>query len=122
MWKLIQQTIDAVILFYQRIGAYSKVFACCEDVDAMAKACLTLLHSEKTQEAYSENARRKVLEDFNEAFDTTFSDEEFDTIGGLVVRSFGEFPGRGDVTVVDGLEFERDGLRARAELRRDGGD
>lgn len=54
------------------------------------------------------------IEDFNESFETTFSDEEFDTIGGLVVRSFGEFPGRGDVTRVDGLEFEV----LRADKRR----
>jgi magnesium and cobalt transporter len=54
------------------------------------------------------------IEDFNEAFKTEFSDEDFDTIGGLVVKSFGEFPGRGDSTCVAGLDFEV----LRADKRR----
>ena len=31
------------------------------------------------------------IEDFNEQFGTAFSDEEFDTIGGLVVKAFGTY-------------------------------
>lgn len=36
------------------------------------------------------------IEDFNEYFNTKFSDEEFDTIGGLVMSQFGYLPKRGD--------------------------
>jgi magnesium and cobalt transporter len=44
--------------------------------------------------------------DFNEAFGTTFSDQQFDTIGGLVTDHFGRVPRRGDVMEVDGLRVE----------------
>jgi len=43
---------------------------------------------------------------FNEAFGTTFSDEAFDTIGGLVTDHFGRVPRRGDQLEIDGLRFE----------------
>ena len=54
------------------------------------------------------------IEDFNEQFETEFSDEEFDTIGGLVVKSFGHFPSRGETTEVEGFAFEV----LRADKRR----
>jgi magnesium and cobalt transporter len=44
--------------------------------------------------------------DLNEAFGTTFSDEEFDTIGGLITDQFGRVPRRGDRIEIDGLRFE----------------
>jgi magnesium and cobalt transporter len=43
---------------------------------------------------------------FNQAFGTTFSDQEFDTIGGLVTDHFGRVPRRGDVMELDGLRIE----------------
>jgi len=43
---------------------------------------------------------------FNEAFGTTFADEGFDTIGGLVTDHFGRVPRRGDQMEIDGLRFE----------------
>jgi magnesium and cobalt transporter len=43
--------------------------------------------------------------DFNEYFGTQFSDEEFDTIGGLVMHQFGRLPRRGETVTIDGLEF-----------------
>jgi len=46
------------------------------------------------------------IEAFNEAFGTTFSDQEFDTIGGLLTDHFGRVPKRGDRIEVDGLRFE----------------
>jgi len=52
------------------------------------------------------------IEAFNEAFGTTFPDEEFDTIGGLVTDHFGRVPKRGDSVEIDGLRF--DVLRADA--------
>ena len=36
------------------------------------------------------------VEEFNDYFSTSFSDEEFDTIGGLVMRAFGHLPRRGE--------------------------
>jgi len=46
------------------------------------------------------------IQAFNEAFGTTFSDQEFDTIGGLVTDHFGRVPRRGDRMEIDGLRFE----------------
>ncbi len=46
------------------------------------------------------------IADFNRAFGTTFSDQEFDTIGGLVTDHFGRVPKRGDTMEVDGLRIE----------------
>jgi len=36
------------------------------------------------------------IADFNEALGTEFSDEEYDTVGGLVLKSAGQLPKRGD--------------------------
>ncbi|MHB0777416.1 HlyC/CorC family transporter [Halomonas sp. WWR20] len=36
------------------------------------------------------------IEDFNDRFDTDFSDEEFDTVGGLVMQRFGHLPRRSE--------------------------
>ena len=38
------------------------------------------------------------IEEFNEFFESEFSDEEFDTIGGLVINAFGHVPKRGETT------------------------
>ena len=46
------------------------------------------------------------IEDFNEHFNTDFSDEEFDTIGGLVIQAFGHMPSRNEVTTVNKFEFK----------------
>ena len=40
------------------------------------------------------------LSEFNEYFRTNFSDEEFSTIGGLVIQEFGRIPERGEITSV----------------------
>lgn len=45
------------------------------------------------------------IADFNEVLGTTFSDEEFSTIGGLVVSRFGHLPKRGETIEVEGLLF-----------------
>ncbi|MEQ5801357.1 transporter associated domain-containing protein [Halomonas sp. H10-9-1] len=45
------------------------------------------------------------IEDFNERFETHFSDEEFDTLGGLVMQRFGHLPARGEHTVIGGWRF-----------------
>jgi hemolysin (HlyC) family protein len=46
------------------------------------------------------------IEDFNEYFGKQFSDEEFDTIGGLVVHQIGHLPKRGERIVIDNLLFK----------------
>ncbi len=54
------------------------------------------------------------IEEFNEAFGTNFPDEAVDTIGGLVVKSFGHFPRRGESCVIGGMNFKV----LRADRRR----
>ena len=49
---------------------------------------------------------RTPIEDFNEYFGTGFSDEEFDTIGGLVVKAFGRLPRGGETQTLDGVSFQ----------------
>lgn len=43
---------------------------------------------------------------FNEYFKTRFSDQEIDTIGGLVMTSLGHLPRRGEKIEIDQFEFE----------------
>jgi magnesium and cobalt transporter len=52
--------------------------------------------------------------DFNAHFGTSFSDEEYNTVGGLVVRAFGRLPKRGESTSIDGFRFRV----VRADSRR----
>lgn len=46
------------------------------------------------------------IEDFNEHFGTQLSDEEFDTIGGLVAHRFGHVPRRGESVVIGAHRFQ----------------
>lgn len=46
------------------------------------------------------------IEEFNEHFGCHFSDDEFDTIGGLVIQAFGYMPTRHEVTTIDDFRFE----------------
>ena len=46
------------------------------------------------------------IDDFNDYFETTFSDEEFDTIGGLVMQALGHMPTRNEVAVIEKFEFK----------------
>lgn len=45
------------------------------------------------------------IEEFNEALGTAFSDEEFDTIGGLVMQHIGHMPKPGEITSIDECQF-----------------
>lgn len=45
------------------------------------------------------------IEDFNEVFETSFPDEEFDTIGGIVLQRFGHLPRREETVILDGFRF-----------------
>jgi magnesium and cobalt transporter len=46
------------------------------------------------------------IDDFNEEFGTDYSDDEFDTIGGLVMQQFGHLPERNETTTLEGFEFK----------------
>lgn len=46
------------------------------------------------------------IEQFNEALNTRFSDEDVDTIGGLVANHLGRVPRKGDVFDIDNVRFE----------------
>ncbi len=45
------------------------------------------------------------IADFNEALGTALSDEEFSTIGGLIVSRYGHIPKRGETTMIDNLRI-----------------
>lgn len=53
------------------------------------------------------------ITDFNEHFASNFSDEDFDTVGGLVVNHFGHVPKRNESITFDGFRF----LVLRADSR-----
>ena len=66
-----------------------------------------------SQGRYRVKALTEIV-DFNEALGTDFSDEEFSTIGGLVVSKFGHLPKRGEHISFDNLHF----TVLRADSRR----
>ena len=45
------------------------------------------------------------IENFNEFFDSEFSDDEFDTVGGLVMSAFGHLPKRNETTEIGAYRF-----------------
>ena len=54
------------------------------------------------------------IADFNTAFGTDFTDDAFDTVGGLVIHRFGRLPKRGESVTMGGLRFQV----LRADSRR----
>ena len=54
------------------------------------------------------------IEDFNEAFGCSLSDEEVDTVGGLVIRQLGRLPKRGEIIPLEGFKVQV----LRADSRR----
>jgi magnesium and cobalt transporter len=46
------------------------------------------------------------IADFNNHFGTHFSDEDYDTVGGLVVAHFGRLPKRGETIGIEGFSFQ----------------
>lgn len=57
------------------------------------------------------------IDDFNAHFETNFSDEEFDTIGGIIMHEFGCVPKRGDIIMLGDLQVRvttADNRRVRA--------
>ncbi len=47
-----------------------------------------------------------AIEQFNKVFATHFSDEAFDTVGGLVTEQFGRVPRRGETVTLESIRFE----------------
>ena len=64
-------------------------------------------------ERYRINATTEI-EDINQYFGTDYSDEEADTIGGLVIQEIGHLPERGEKVIIGPLQF----TIARADNRR----
>src|SRR3954467_9793889 len=54
------------------------------------------------------------IADFNEHFNSDFPDDEFDTVGGLVLQAFGRLPKRGEAVTVGDFRFRV----IRADSRR----
>lgn len=58
-------------------------------------------------EPHSYNVKATVpVEDFNEYFDSAICEDEFDTVGGVVLQAFGHLPERGESVEIDSLRFE----------------
>ena len=49
---------------------------------------------------------RTEIEEFNAAFGTTISDDEYDTIGGILMQAFGHMPARGESIILEELRYE----------------
>ena len=47
-----------------------------------------------------------TIEEFNDTFNTSFSDEEVDTVGGMVMTAFGHLPSRGEVVELENYSFK----------------
>jgi magnesium and cobalt transporter len=54
------------------------------------------------------------IADFNAAFETTFTDDDYNTVGGLIMHQLGRLPKRNEVVVLDNLRIQV----LRADSRR----
>ncbi|HZN86367.1 MAG TPA: transporter associated domain-containing protein [Burkholderiales bacterium] len=54
------------------------------------------------------------IADFNAAFGTAYSDQDHDTVGGLLIARLGRLPKRGEASIIDGFKFQV----LRADSRR----
>ena len=57
-------------------------------------------------EEYPDYYQSCDIDDFNEQFQTDLSDEEFDTLGGIVMHEFGSLPKRGEHVEIGNLTIE----------------
>jgi hemolysin (HlyC) family protein len=72
----------------------------------------------ESERAFTVRALTRIA-DFNAYFSTSFGDEEFDTIGGLIVHAFGRLPRRGESVRIGEFEFRvLRGDRRRIDLVR----
>jgi magnesium and cobalt transporter len=53
------------------------------------------------------------IEDFNAYFGVQLPDEDYDTIGGLVLKALGHMPKRGETVEAEGFHFEVIGADSR---------
>ena len=65
-----------------------------------------------------DNGRYRVqaltpIEDFNAVLGTRFADDDYDTIGGMVVAEFGRVPEQGELVEIGGLRFQVTGADNR---------
>ena len=60
---------------------------------------------ERDKGEFQVDARLPIVE-FNEEFESEFSNEEFDTIGGIVVNQFDKVPAKGDECSIEGFVFQ----------------
>jgi magnesium and cobalt transporter len=49
---------------------------------------------------------RTPIEEFNLCFETQMSNDEYDTIGGILMQAFGHMPARGESIKIDDLKFD----------------
>ncbi|GHU05436.1 cation transporter [Betaproteobacteria bacterium] len=68
----------------------------------------------KDQFGRSRVKAQTAIEDFNTEFGTSFSDEDYDTVGGLILNRLGRVPLRKEEIDIDGLHF----VVLRADQRR----
>jgi magnesium and cobalt transporter len=59
----------------------------------------------KSDSLYQVRALTRI-DEFNEYFGIEFSDEEYDTIGGLIIHELGSMPRRGERVFFNGFEFK----------------
>lgn len=57
---------------------------------------------------------RTAIEEFNRYFGTEFTDDEYDTVGGLILKAFGRLPTKGESLQYGGFDF----IVLRADRRR----
>lgn len=75
------------------------------------------IHRESAQQ-FTVRAQTRI-DEFNEYFGTKFSDDEFDTIGGVLLKHLGRLPRRGESFAVEKFEFKvLRGDRRRIDLLR----
>ncbi len=75
------------------------------------------IHRE-TARSFTVRAQTRI-DDFNQYFATSYTDEEFDTIGGVLLNYLGRLPRRGETIQMDGFEYKvLRGDRRRLELLR----
>jgi len=46
------------------------------------------------------------IEDFNDYFDVLYEDDEYETLGGLLLQAFGHLPEESEIVIIDNLRFE----------------
>ena len=64
------------------------------------------LYIRKHKDGYYSIKATTPIEDFNEFFSTHLTDDEYDTIGGLVLQGLGHLPKRGESIMIENIPFK----------------